>query len=167
MLAQHLTCNSTWFEEFDFLASVPSSRGADRRREWDPVGEIVRCLEPIVTPNWDVIAGAVIKTRETPAMQGRDLAARQAIASGPLRRSLRVPDGALVAGARVLVVDDVMTEGSTLREVARALLVAGAAEVAGLVVARSAWPGSRGRMFVDRRTDLTAENRASSGRPIV
>jgi predicted amidophosphoribosyltransferase len=44
-----------------------------------------------------------------------------------------------VAGARILVLDDVLTEGSTLREVARALRHAGAREVAGLVLARPAW----------------------------
>ena len=43
------------------------------------------------------------------------------------------------ASARILVIDDVLTEGSTLREVARALRGAGAREVAGLVLARPAW----------------------------
>jgi predicted amidophosphoribosyltransferase len=37
------------------------------------------------------------------------------------------------------VFDDVFTEGSTLREVARALLMAGAEEVAGVVLARQPW----------------------------
>jgi predicted amidophosphoribosyltransferase len=44
-----------------------------------------------------------------------------------------------VAGARVLVLDDVLTDGSTLREVARVLRRAGAREVAGLILARPAW----------------------------
>lgn len=75
-------------------------------------------------------------------MQGRPWTDRQAIASGPLRRSLVVTAPAAVAGARVLVLDDVLTEGSTLREVARALRGAGAREVAGLVLARPAWRDS-------------------------
>jgi predicted amidophosphoribosyltransferase len=44
-----------------------------------------------------------------------------------------------VAGSRILVIDDVFTEGSTLREVARALVKAGADEVAGLTLARQPW----------------------------
>ena len=38
-----------------------------------------------------------------------------------------------------MVIDDVFTEGSTLREVARALMLAGAEEVAGLTLARQPW----------------------------
>ena len=38
-----------------------------------------------------------------------------------------------------MVIDDVFTEGSTLREVTRALILAGADEVAGLTLARQPW----------------------------
>jgi|GEM_PF-1912861 len=44
-----------------------------------------------------------------------------------------------VIGRRFLVFDDVFTDGSTLREIARALLVAGAEQVGGLVLARQPW----------------------------
>ena len=47
-------------------------------------------------------------------MQGRHGMDRQVIASGPLRRSLVVPDPSRVTAARVLVLDDVLTEGGTL-----------------------------------------------------
>ena len=40
------------------------------------------------------------------------------------------------AGRRILLVDDVMTTGATLREAARALKDAGAASVVGLALAR-------------------------------
>ena len=66
-------------------------------------------------------------------------AQRQAIACGPLRRALCVAAPGAVAGARVLVLDDVLTDGSTLREVGRVLRRAGAREVAGLILARPAW----------------------------
>ena len=87
---------------------------------------------------------AVVKAAETPAMQGRTWSARQAIAAGPLRRSLVVPAPAGVAGARILVFDDVLTEGSTLREVARVLRAAGAREAAGLVLSRPRWAARAG-----------------------
>jgi predicted amidophosphoribosyltransferase len=138
-LADYLAARATWFEEFDLLVPMPCYQGLSARRGWDPVGEIAVRLGPLVAPAWEMQYGAVVKRAETPAMQGHDWAARQAIATGPLRRSLWVPDPAMVAGARVLVLDDVLTEGSTLREVARALRLAGAREVAGLVLARPRW----------------------------
>jgi predicted amidophosphoribosyltransferase len=139
LLADHLAANATWFEEFDLLVPAPAYQGPRARRDWDPVGEIIGRLRPLVEPFWETAVGAVTKRAETPPMQGRAWADRQSVATGPLRRSLTVPAPGLVAGARLLVVDDVLTEGSTLREIARALRLAGAREVAGLVLARPAW----------------------------
>jgi predicted amidophosphoribosyltransferase len=139
LVAEHLHRNAPWFEEFDLLIPTPSYLGPQARRDWDPVGEIATRLRPLVEPLWEVALDVVAKRQETPAMQGRPWVDRQAIASGPLRRSLVVAAPLAVEDARVLVLDDVLTEGSTLREVARALRGAGAREVAGLVLARPAW----------------------------
>jgi predicted amidophosphoribosyltransferase len=139
LFADHLRAYATWFEEFDVLVPMPAYTGPRARRAWDPVGEVVARLGGLVEPLWETAPGAVVKRAETPAMQGRPWIDRQRIAAGPLRRSLLVPAPRRVAGARVLVVDDVLTEGSTVREVARALRRAGAREVAGLVLARQAW----------------------------
>jgi predicted amidophosphoribosyltransferase len=139
LFAQHLGAHSTWFEEFDLLVPTPSYIGPSARRSWDPIGEIAAQLRPLVEPLWEVGIGVVSKRWETPRMQGRPWADRQAIASGPLRRSLVVSDPDVVADARILVIDDVLTDGSTLREVARVLRRAGAREVAGLVLARPVW----------------------------
>jgi predicted amidophosphoribosyltransferase len=81
----------------------------------------------------------VVKEFETPALAGLNRPARRTCAEGALRESLRVPDPRAVSGCRILVIDDVFTEGSTLREVARALILAGAEEVAGLTLARQPW----------------------------
>jgi predicted amidophosphoribosyltransferase len=139
LLAGFLATHATWFEEFELLVPTPSYVGPGARRDWDPVGEVVTRLGSLVAPAWEVAAGAIAKRAETPPMQGRSWSERQAIASGPLRDALVVPSPPAVDGARLLVVDDVLTEGSTLREVARALRAAGAAEVAGLVLARPRW----------------------------
>jgi len=137
-LAHYLRAHATWFEEFDLIVPTPAYTGPQARRSWDPVGEIVTRLRQ-VAPLWEIAPGAVVKQGETPPMQGQPWLERQSIASGPLRRSLAVPDPARVANGRILVVDDVLTEGSTLREVARSLRQAGALEVAGLVLARPGW----------------------------
>ncbi|WP_308601796.1 phosphoribosyltransferase family protein [Massilia sp. Dwa41.01b] len=55
--------------------------------------------------------------------------------SGRVRRHAR--DGALVSGRHIGVVDDVMTSGHTLNEVAATLKAAGAARVSNLVFART------------------------------
>jgi ComF family protein len=49
--------------------------------------------------------------------------------------------GAHIQGQRVVLVDDVMTTGATLREAARALRQAGAAHVTAIVFARTPEPG--------------------------
>jgi predicted amidophosphoribosyltransferase len=137
--ADHLYRHSTWFEEFDFLVPTPCFLGPAARRRWDPVGEIAIRLRPLVEPLWELAFGVVTKTCETPPMQGHTFSDRQVIAAGPLRRSLHVARPRQVAGARILVLDDVLTDGSTLQEVARVLRRSGAREVAGLVLARPPW----------------------------
>lgn len=52
-----------------------------------------------------------------------------------------VPDPQAVAGRRILVFDDVLTDGFTIREVARRLREAGAAEVSEVVLAPQPFGG--------------------------
>lgn len=67
---------------------------------------------------------------------------RRAIAEGPLRAALDVPDEDLVSGQRVLVFDDVFTDGLRAREVALRLMEAGAREVSQVVLARQPFKGA-------------------------
>ncbi len=50
--------------------------------------------------------------------------------------AFRAPDASVIAGRRILLVDDVMTSGATANAAARVLLRAGAANVDVLVFAR-------------------------------
>jgi predicted amidophosphoribosyltransferase len=138
VLAAFVREHAAWLEEFDAITAVPSYCGPGARRDWDPVGVLVEAAAAGL-PDWAVRPGLIEKRSETPAMQGLTWAHRQVVGQGPLRRSLAVPNAELVSGTRLLVVDDVMTGGSTLREVARCLRAAGAREVAGLVLARPIW----------------------------
>jgi ComF family protein len=69
----------------------------------------------------------------------RNAPPQQSLALEQRRRNIRGAFDVIDAmhGKRVLVIDDVMTTGSTLNEVARVLTAAGAAEVHALVVART------------------------------
>lgn len=136
LLAGTVLVHPTWFEELDLLVPVPAFTGPGARRPWDPVGTLFAGLVDRVGGAWDAAPGAVVKVAETAAMQGRRGRDRMRVAEGELRSALVVPDPARVAGRRVLVVDDVLTGGGTLREVALALRRAGAVEVDALVLAR-------------------------------
>ncbi len=87
-------------------------------------------------PTWPFAPDLITKAAPTGQFLGRSVQVRRAIAEHSLRDALAVPEPERVAGRRVLVLDDVYSEGFSLREMARALLGAGAAEVAGLVFAR-------------------------------
>ncbi|MGD1053606.1 MAG: phosphoribosyltransferase family protein [Candidatus Dormibacteria bacterium] len=85
---------------------------------------------------------AVVKTRPTPRLTGLGHQERRRVAEERLRPALDVPDPKRTAGRRILVVDDVFTDGRTLDEVARALrLRGGARQVCGLTLCRQPWRG--------------------------
>ncbi len=139
VLLGYLDEHMPWFDDYDMLVPMPAYTGPAARRHWDQVGVIAAVAARLAGPSWDFSPGLIVKDRETPALAPLGRGARRACAEGPLRRALRVSDPAGVAGCRILVIDDVFTEGSTLREVARALVLAGAEEVAGLTLARQPW----------------------------
>lgn len=77
----------------------------------------------------------LVKLRDTPPQHGLDRRARL----HNLNAAFAVSAGALhrLNGQRVLLVDDIMTTGATLRAAAQALTMAGASEVNAMVFART------------------------------
>ena len=104
------------------IVPVPPTRRAYRRRGFDPVRLL---LARAGVPAWRVFAPAA--SHRTQKLLGASDRARN------LRGAFRVQRDA--AGARILLIDDVVTTGATLREAASALREAGAEVVGAAVLA--------------------------------
>ena len=73
----------------------------------------------------------LLRIKATKAQYGLSAAERR----DNLRKVFQLAKGVSVQGRRVLLVDDIMTTGTTLRECGRVLQEAGAAHITGLVIA--------------------------------
>jgi predicted amidophosphoribosyltransferase len=134
-LLEYLDSNRARVERFDSIATCALYTGPRAHRLWDYLRLIVGAAERM-DPQWPFAPDLITKSGPTGRFLGSGVEERRRIAEGELRAALAVPDPELVAGKRVLVFDDVYSEGFSLREMARALRRAGAAEVAGLVLCR-------------------------------
>jgi predicted amidophosphoribosyltransferase len=134
LLAGYLLEHLPAFDDVDVVVPVPSNVGS--RRPEDHVERVLGAAWHAVGDLWE-LRRALAKTHETTRLAGAPNAAvRRLRAAVEVRAALAVTDPGAVTGRRVLAVDDVFTEGSTLREVAFALRRAGARAVSGLVLAR-------------------------------
>jgi predicted amidophosphoribosyltransferase len=120
------------------LVPAPSRRAAVRARGHDPTLRLARAAARVLCGQGaDVGVAAVLRLRPGVVDQaGLDAGERAANLGGAMRVPGRLAP--LVAGRRVLVVDDLVTTGATLREAARALGSAGAWVPAAAVVAATA-----------------------------
>jgi predicted amidophosphoribosyltransferase len=94
---------------------IPSTRAARRRRGFHPTGAVLARAHVLVPPLW----GALRLTRQTADQAGLPLAVRRANRTASMRGSPRL------RGRVCLIVDDIVTSGSTAAEAARAVRAAG------------------------------------------
>jgi predicted amidophosphoribosyltransferase len=129
------------FLQYDAITPSPTYTGPEDERGFDHTREIVEAAvveEPIAWPfEYDLI----VKEAPTERFAQLKWRERKEISEGKLRAALRVPDPHRVAGRKILVFDDVFTEGFTIREVAKALIENGASEVSEIVLARQPFRG--------------------------
>lgn len=118
-------------ERSDVLVPVPLHRARLWQRRYNQAAELARRL----ARDWDRVFDplALTRSRATPS-QGAMSSAKARRRN--VQRAFKVPDGARIAGKRVLLLDDVLTTGATAEACARALKRAGAAEVHVLALAR-------------------------------
>lgn len=116
-------------ERYDLIAWVPVSKWRKLKRGYDQVELIAHamCRQWQMTP-----VVCLKKIRHNPPQSG--------IASAAQRRAnvlgaYAVPDPKLIAGKRILLVDDIITTGATISECGKTLMAAGAKEVYGVAVA--------------------------------
>jgi ComF family protein len=116
-------------DDFDILSWVPVSPLRRWRRGYDQVELIARAV------------GEALGTQPKPLLKKvRHVPPQSGIAGAAERRAnvlgaYKVPNPALVAGKRILLLDDIITTGATISECAKTLLAAGAKEIYGVAVA--------------------------------
>ncbi len=112
-----------------WVVPVPLGPGRLRGRGYNQAWELARGLAREL--DWPCDCGLLQRRRDGPAQSTLPLARRAANMRGAF---LARP---LARGARLLLVDDVMTSGNTAEQAARALLRAGAADVRVAVLLRT------------------------------
>ncbi len=116
-------------QEADLIAFVPTNRQTLRARGYDQAQLLAEALAPMLGLPW---MRALEKTRDTAPMHGLKADARRANVLGAYRLCC---EESLIRDKNILLVDDILTTGSTLSECARMLKTAGAAHVYGLCAA--------------------------------
>lgn len=128
--------DTAFAERFDCLVPVPSSRSNVRRRGYSHTHLLAKYAgRQLSLP---VYGKLLCKVADTPPQASLDAVQRTANLLGAFE--VRTP--AEIRGRRVLLVDDLVTTGSTLDECAKMILVAGAAECGALCLAATPPPNS-------------------------
>lgn len=117
-------------QRFNWVVPVPLHKRRERKREFNQATLIAQVLaERLEIP---LALDALVRWRNTApqtSLPGRD---RQKNVAGAFRAGER----SRIEGQRILVIDDVVTTGSTVSEIARVVLNAGARHVSVLSAAR-------------------------------
>ena len=115
------------------LVPVPLHKNKLRSRGFNQSELIARAAAKALSHQVTMLSGAIIRQRETISQVG--LSREERIEN--MRDAFRPADARSVKGRNVIVIDDVMTTGTTLSECARVLKQAGAEKVWAVTVARA------------------------------
>lgn len=123
------------------MPSQPLPPGVTSRRGRDHSGWVIESAaeQDDVGYNFRADPPVIIKTQATNRMATTTGYGERLTVAGEIYAALEVVDSTAIAGATIVVVDDVFTTGNTLNAVARRLREAGAHAVRGITMARQPW----------------------------
>lgn len=121
-----------FLQEADFIVPVPLYVSRRIKRRYNQSVLLGRALSKISTPRFD--PDILMRARSTPTQGGRSASARRRNVQGAF--VIRDKAKTRLQGARIVLIDDVMTTGATLDSCARTLKRAGASHVSALTLAR-------------------------------
>jgi ComF family protein len=116
---------------FDALVPVPLHRGRQRKRGYNQARLLANAVNRATN---QPVVEALVRFRATAQQVGLNAEARRA----NVREAFAVREGADISGGRFVLVDDVLTTGSTLGQCAETLVAAGAVWVGAVTLAREA-----------------------------
>ena len=119
------------WEGLDYIIPVPLHRKRRRERGFNQSELLARDLARI--QGLQVLKRCLVKVRNVPPQTSLEGAGRE----GNVRGAYAARGTRKIAGKTLLLVDDVFTTGSTLRECSRVLMGAGAREVRALTLAQA------------------------------
>lgn len=120
-----------FFQDIDYILPVPLHKMREKERGYNQAELLGRELGKLIQK--PVLKHILIKSRNTPAQVSLEAREREINLKGAF--SVRKKDK--IKGATVLLIDDVYTTGSTLRECALVLQQAGVKEIKALTLARA------------------------------
>jgi len=141
VLLGYLNANRPDFESYDLIIPSPTYVGHGGRA-FDHTRLVIEHAAFEDDGCWPFQTGLLLKSAATTPFRGKRWKTRYDIAEREIRPALRIPNQEELQGKRILVYDDIYTEGLTLRAVARALRESGAAEVSEIVLAREPYEGN-------------------------
>ncbi len=124
-----LALQDTELRQADVVCAVPLHPARQRERGYNQSELLARAVS---AETGIAFVDALLRKRNTPTQTSQSGTAQR---RRNVEDAFRIRPGANVAGAHVVLVDDVTTSGATLNAAARHLLGAGAVNVMGLVVA--------------------------------
>ncbi len=129
--AESLGADEEVWEGLDYIVPVPLHRKRRRERGFNQSQLLAGDLARI--QRFEVLERCLVKVRNVPPQTSLEGAGRE----GNVRGAYAARGARKIAGKTLLLVDDVFTTGSTLRECSRVLMSAGAREVRALTLAQA------------------------------
>jgi len=133
MFAAHMRrAGRSFLADADYLVPVPLHFSRRVRRRYNQSALLARALARISAPQFD--PDILMRHRATPTQGGRTASARRRNVQGAF--GIRDTAKARLKGAKIVLIDDVMTTGATLESCTLTLKRAGAAQVDALTLSR-------------------------------